>query len=90
MSDVLVKTTGVFIPIEPHNGQYYTLLELQAYVGGNIETVYFKNGKILIIYEEGKLKGKLPNRIATSWLIVEGYVDFVAGDALLIEGEHLR
>ena len=90
MSDVLVKNTGVTIPIAPHNGKYYTLVELQAYVGGYIETVHFYNGKILIIDEDGKLKGKLPNHIATGWLVTEGYMDYVAGDALLIDGEHLR
>lgn len=90
MSDVLVKCTGTLQPIRPMNGESYTLLEMQHYVGGYIETVNMGNGKVLIVDEEGKLKGKLPNRIATGWLQVEGIHDFVAGDAMLIDRKRIK
>lgn len=77
-------------PIKPMNGHHYTLTELQSYVGGNIETLRIGNGKLLVIDEEGKLKGRLPNRIATGWILREGYQDFIAGTALLIDAEHIQ
>lgn len=90
MSDVLAKCTGTLQPIRPMNGESYTLTEMQHYVGGYIETVNVGSGKVLIVDEEGKLKGKLPNRIATGWLQQEGIHDWVAGDAMLIDREHIK
>lgn len=72
------------------NGKFYTLVELQSYVGGNIEVVRLQEGKILIVDEEGKLKGKLPNHIATGWITAAGYHDWVAGDALLTTIDKMR
>lgn len=90
MDDVLAKCTGTLQPISPMNGECYTLLEMQHHVGGYIETVNVGNGKVLIVDEEGKLKGKLPNRIATGWLQVEGIHDWIAGDAMLIDRKHIK
>lgn len=90
MSDVLAKCTGTLQPIRPMNGECYTLLEMQHYVGGYIETVNVGNGKVLIVDGEGKLKGKLPNRIATGWLQMEGIHDWVVGDAMLIDRKHIK
>lgn len=87
--DVLVSN-GVLKPIKPMNGQYYTLQELQHYVGGYIETLTFSNGKVLVFDEEGKLKGRPVNRIATAWITLDGLCDFIAGDAVLIDGEHFK
>lgn len=90
MSDVLVTSSGTMRDIEPMNGEYYKLRELQHYVGGYIETVNVGNGKVLIMDEEGKLKGKLPNKIATGWLLTEGINDWIAGDAILIDRKHIK
>lgn len=90
MSDVLAKCTGTLQEIKPMNGKSYTQTEMQHYVGGYIERVNIGNGKVLIIDEEGKIKGKLPNRIATGWLQVEGIHDWIAGDAMLIDRKHIK
>lgn len=76
--------------IKPMNGSDYSLQELQHYVGGYIETIRLGMGKLLIVDEEGKIKNKLPNRLATDWLIVHGIPDWVAGDAVLIDEKHLK
>ena len=89
MSDVLVKD-GCMSPIKPMNGRDYSLLELQTYVDGDVEFVYFENGKILVVDEDGKLKGKPVNHIATGWLNVAGYHDYICGSALLVDGKHIR
>lgn len=87
--DILATTGGIMKPVKPMNGKYYTLVELQGYVGGLIETLSVGN-KTLVIDEEGKIKGKLPNRIATGWIVQDGYHDWIAGDALLISNDHMR
>ena len=91
MGDVLVTTANIMKPIAPMNGSHYTLVELQSYVGGYIETIYL-NDKVLVVDEEGKLKGKLPNRIATGWLLKDDTYncDWIAGDALLIDKKHIK
>lgn len=90
MIDVWVKNTGTMQEIKPMNGSDYSLRELQHYVGGYIEKVHLGVDKLLIIDEEGKIKNKLPNRIATGWLIAGGIHDWVAGDAVLIDEKNLK
>lgn len=89
MSDVLVTSTGGMKAIMPMNGRDYSLQEMQSYVGGCIETLKVGQ-KILVMDEEGKLKGKLPNRIATGWVLQEGINDYVCGDVMLIERSHIK
>lgn len=89
MSDVLVTSTGGMKAITPMNGKYYSLLEMQNYVGGYIETLKVGQ-KLLVMDEEGKLKGKLPNRIATGWVLQEGINDYICGDVMLIERNHIK
>lgn len=89
MSDVLVTVTGIIKPVSPMNGDYYTMPEIQSHVGNYVQKIRI-GSKILIVDEEGKSKGKMPNRIATGWLINEGINEFVAGNALLIERTHIH
>ena len=89
MSDVLITTTGGMKPVSPMNGEKYTSIELKHYVGGNIECVVM-GAKMLIIDEEGKLKGKPVNRIATGWYLQAGNHDYIVGDAMLIDRTHIE
>ena len=62
------------------------LKRLQEYVGGFIGVIPAGNGRFLVVDEEGKLKGKSMNKIAT--LIVRGIIsndDFIVGNAVLLE-----
>lgn len=88
MGDVLIKD-GVMRPISPMNGRTYTLQEMQQYVGGYIETVVVGK-KVMVMDEEGKLKNKLPNHIATGMLIRAGHNDWVAGDVMLIDRNRIE
>lgn len=90
MSDVLVKSSGMMREIAPLNGKHYTLQEITHYIGGYMEIVHVGNGKVLIMDEEGKIKGKLPNRTATGWLLTEGINDWIAGDVILIDRKHIK
>lgn len=62
----IIKPNGDIIPVKPDNGEYFTLEELKEAVGGYIEyceTIYPVH--TMVIDEEGKLKGKEYNPIAT-------------------------
>ncbi len=86
--DVWVKPTGMQ-PIKPMNGQYYTETELEHYVGPSRKEYIF-GPRVLITDAEGKTRGRLPNRIATGWIVNDGYSDWVAGDAILVSRDNIR
>ena len=72
-----------------------TLKVAQKYVGGLVECVTFPNNDTLIINEEGKLKDLPLNKEATDlWrkhftkeTHINGYDDFVVGDAIVIKSD---
>jgi hypothetical protein len=82
----LIKANGDVTNIEPKNGKEFTLEELQGYVGGLIQLVQTKDGKSMIINEEGKLEGLEKNNLATE-LYKYGEDDDIVGDAVLILDE---
>lgn len=57
----LLKQTGAIVAIEPRNGRTFTLAELQAYVGGNIQIVQppGATGPIMVLNEDGKSRADL-------------------------------
>ena len=67
-----------------------TLEEAQEFVGGWIERVQLKNGDVMLIDEEGKLKEKDINQEATHhWVESYGMNDVIVGDVILIKKEAL-
>lgn len=88
--DYILKSNGSIEEVVPSNGRAYTLDELQKIVGGYIEMVTPNKGsKIMIVNEEGKLYRMPLNVKATNWIRRRGVLDFVVGDALIIEEERL-
>lgn len=81
----LIEPSGKTTTVAPKNGTSFSLEELQGFVGGYIEFVSVSDdGKlVLIIDEEGKLKEKPDNEVAT--LKAAGFIrhgDFIVGNAL--------
>ena len=63
-----------------------TLKEAQEFVGGWVERILLKNGDIMLIDEEGKLKQNSINPKATNhWVKSYGMNDVIVGDAILIK-----
>ena len=70
----------------------------QEFVGGYVECITFPNGDVLIVNEEGKLRGLPLNPEATTlWRstftkdkYAFGYDDFVVGPAILIKANALK
>lgn len=69
-------------------GGAFTLQELQTLVGGYIEVVTTVDGGLMVLDEEGKLKGKPVNPVASA-LYVYGSRDRVVGEAILVTREEM-
>lgn len=54
-------------PIEPDNGKF-TLELLQSIVEGYIEIVHIGNDELMVVNEEGRLRGMEANDVATTYL----------------------
>ena len=78
----------------PANGQDYSLEEMQAIVGGYIETVPCKQpGMMMVVNEEGKLLGLPRNDKATALAALPTSADLAAlrlmwGDDVILIGDH--
>ena len=72
--------------------------EVSKFVGGTVECITFPNGDLLLINEEGKLKGLPYNPEASAlWKAtfdndnyITGRKDFVVGPAILIKKDALK
>ncbi len=51
--------------IEPENGEFFTLEELQKLVGGYVQPVYLKDGRVMYVDEDGAPRGLARNDIAS-------------------------
>lgn len=64
---------------------------MQSIVGGYIEIVQVRDGKILVINEEGKILGLKPNQMAT--LLAKDSLqpgDYIAGRAIYCDAEFVK
>jgi hypothetical protein len=86
----IIKATGEIVEVEPANGTDFSLEEMQKFVGGYIEVAYPHpyDGMIMVIDEEGKIKQKPINKVAT--LIYNNTSDVIVGDALLCRSEQVK
>ena len=78
----LIKSTGEEIEVFPKNKTDFQLTELQKIVGGFIEIVKTKDGKTMVINEEGKVND-LPINQKASELYPYNEFDFIVGDVLI-------
>jgi hypothetical protein len=82
-----IKSDGIDMELVPEKGTQFTLVELQTLVGGLIEKAPTKDGRIIIMNEEGRLH-KLPLNNKASSLC--NHVDFIVGDVLVCDKSELR
>ena len=83
---VLILSSGKTRPVKPKKGVSFSLKELQGYVGGYIETIKFRDGRILVVNEEGIIRAMPFNRLASIQLRkYSNVIDTIVGDALLCE-----
>ena len=87
----IIKVTGDTKQVEPQNGTDFTLEELKSIVGGYIQIAYLRDGEIMVIDEDGKLKGKDLNLQASLRYRrdVNPY-DSVVGDVLICKTSQVQ
>ena len=84
----IIKADGTIQEVQPKNGNDFKLAEMNEIVGGYIEIINAKDGRIIIIDEEGKLKNKPFNEEATK-LYIHGLQDPIVGDVLVCNQEEV-
>jgi len=84
-----IKSNGIDMELVPEKGTQFTLVELQDLVDGFIEIVPAKDGRLIVINEEGKLK-KLPMNTKASLLLERPNSDFIVGDVLVCDKSEIR
>ena len=88
----IIKTDGTCQPVQPANGTDFTLEEMQAIVGGDIELVYLNDTEIMVVNEEGKNNSLDLNREATR-VFRKNYPDsddYIVGNVLVCDDEQIR
>lgn len=93
-----IKADGTVVPVQPKDGKYFSLEEMQEMVGGYIEMIRppSRTGALIICNEEGKMIGLPYNKLATAmWQAhaeegSERMLDEVVGDILLCHESQLQ
>ena len=78
----LIKSNGEETNILPQNKTDFKLDELQNYVGGLIQIVKTKDGRTMVINEEGKIN-ELPINYKATEMYKYNVFDFIVGDVLI-------
>ena len=75
----------------PKNGTTFELEEMQKIVGGYIEIVRLRDGRMIIVDEEGKSKDKAVNIPATNILRRDHYTtDYIVGTAIVCDADMIE
>jgi hypothetical protein len=88
MKTLLITPKGEELPIKPSNGSDFTLEELQKFVGGYIEIVWLRDGRCMIVNEEGKLNDLKYNKIATD--LYNKSDDHIVGNVLVSDPKYVK
>ena len=82
----ILKVKGRDKYVMPKNGHDFDLWELQEIVGGYVEFIPLTEHRVMIVDEDGKVKGKPVNAKATK-LLEKSLIklDVIVGDALVCE-----
>lgn len=84
----IIKTSGEIIECEPENKKDFSLKELQSIVGGYIELINLKDGKLMIVNEEGLINLLPRNKKASE--MIDGFFGFIVGDVLICEFNQIK
>lgn len=87
----IIKTDGTRLAINPANGEYFTLEEMQTAVGGYVEIIELDDKQSMILNEEGKMLDLEYNEVADE--IFHRYFstfDYIVGDVIVCENSLIR
>ena len=71
------------------SGKMINLKELQDSVDGYIEFLWLEDNKIMVVNEDGKIKGLPNNYNATKMIQEQGIFDYIVGNVLLIDRKYV-
>ena len=75
----------------PKNGKTFALTEMQEIIGGYVEPIRLKDGRIIVIDEDGKSKDKAVNIPATNILRRDHFTtDYIVGTAIVCDADMLE
>ena len=75
----------------PKNGKTFALTEMQEIIGGYVEPIRLNDGRMIIVDEEGKSKGKAVNIPATNILRRDHYTtDYIVGTAIVCDADMIE
>ena len=75
----------------PKNGKTFALTEMQEIIGGYIEPIRLNDGRMIIVDEDGKSKGKAVNIPATNILRRDHYTtDYIVGTAIVCDADMIE
>ena len=87
---IIYRASGTQETVAPKNKKYFTLQELQGFVGGYIEMVFLNDTRIMVVNEEGKLDELPINVRATEIIRQAGILDTIVGDALVCSSKLIK
>ena len=91
----LTKATETFInyateDVEPKNGHDFSLSELQGYVGGYVEIADLRDGRLMVVNENGLSEGLPLNPLATAIFQEQtGSDEYIVGNVLICDAEQI-
>lgn len=89
---ILIKASGEPNRMSPRNGKKFELEEAQSLVGGYIQIISIGNDEVMVFDEEGKIKEKKENRIAT-WIARDKKAiflcDYIVGDVIICKDNEI-
>ena len=72
----------------PKNGKTFALTEMQEIIGGYVEPIRLNDGRVIIVDEDGKSKGKAVNIPATNILRRDHFTtDYIVGTAIVCDAD---
>ena len=75
----------------PKNGKTFALTEMQEIIGGYVEPIRLNDGRMIIVDEDGKSKGKAVNIPATNILRRDHYTtDYIVGTAIVCDADMIE
>jgi hypothetical protein len=88
---VLMRASGKTEDVTPASGKaWFTVQELQDYVGGYFEVIHLTNNTILVCNEYGKTEALPVNAAATMYCRLNGLSDLILGDVLIAAMKEVR
>jgi ribosomal protein L36 len=87
---IIYRASGTQESVSPENEKQFTSKELRAIVGGYIQLLFFLDGRVMVVNEDGRLGELPPNVRATEIIRRNGKANVIFGDALVCSSKLIK